>query len=153
MARHAPENPLTAFDVAIALELAIELDIYQTRDGNLVVIHDPTVDRTTNGSGRVSDMTLDEIRKLDAGQWFHPRFSGLKIPTLDEVLRIIGEKQRRPLVWLGINMKIISPGIAEKIVRLVEKYDLLKQAFGFGQPPESSRRFKIANPKMKTTVV
>ena len=152
LARHAPENTLPAFVAAIALELAIELDVYQTRDGNLVVIHDPTVNRTTNGSGRVSDMTLDEIRKLDAGQWFHPRFSGLKIPTLDEVLRLIREKQRRP-VWIAINMKVISAGIEEKIVRLVEKHDLLKQVFAFGQPPESSRRFKLANPQLKTTVV
>ena len=68
------------------------------------MIHDPTVKRTTNGSGRASDLTPDEIRKLDTGEWFHPRFSGLKIPTLDEVLRLIREKPRRP-VWIAINVK------------------------------------------------
>ena len=87
----------------------------------LVVIHDQTVDRTTNGSGQVSDMTLNEIRKLDAGQWFHPRFSGLKIPTLDEVLQLIRAQQRRP-IWIAVNMKVTSPRIEEKIVRLVEKH-------------------------------
>ena len=152
LTRHAPENTLPAFAAAIALEMAIELDVYQTRDGHLIVIHDPTVDRTTNGSGRVSDLTLAEIRKLDAGQWFHVRFAGLQVPTLDEVLQLIGQRQRRP-VWIALNMKLLSPGIEEKIVRLVEKHKLLSQVFAFGQPPESSRRFKRANPKLKTTVV
>ena len=115
------------------------------------MIHNSPVDRTTNGSGRASDLTPDEIRKLDTGEWFHPGFSGLKIPTLGKVLRLIREKPRRP-VWIAINVKVISPGIEEKIVRLVEPSDLLKQVFAFGQPPESSRRFKIANPKLKTTV-
>ena len=118
----------------------------------LVVIHDQTVDRTTNGSGQVSDMTLNEIRKLDAGQWFHPRFSGLKIPTLDEVLQLIRAHQRRP-IWIAVKLKVISPRIEEKIVRLVEQYDLLDQVFAFGQQPESSRRFKQVNPKLKTTIV
>jgi len=150
--RHAPENTLPAFETAVALGVSIELDVYQTRDGQLVVIHDGSVDRTTNGSGEVTKMSLAEIRRLDAGSWFHPRFAGLKVPTLEEVFRLIHDRQRRP-VTIALNMKVISPGIEAKIVKLVEKYDLFEQLFAFGQPADSSRRFKKASPRLRTTVV
>ncbi|MDE0013634.1 MAG: glycerophosphodiester phosphodiesterase family protein, partial [Candidatus Poribacteria bacterium] len=84
LVRHAPENTLPGFATAIELGLSLELDVYQTSDKHLVVIHDETVDRTTNGTGKVINMTLAEIRKLDAGSWFDPRFAGEKIPTLEE---------------------------------------------------------------------
>ena len=149
--RHAPENTLPAFAASIALGLSIELDVYQTSDESLVVIHDKSVDRTTNGTGEVTEMTLAEIRKLDAGGWFDRRFAGEKVPTLEEVFKLIRERQRTP-VSIGLNMKVISPGIEEKIVVLVEKYDLFNQLFAFGQSSDSSRRFKQANPKLRTTV-
>ena len=95
-------------------------------------------------------MTLAEIRKLDAGSWFDPRFAGEKIPTLEEVFQLIRERQRTP-VSIGLNMKVISPGIEQNIVQLVEKYDLFDQLFAFGQPIDSTRRFKEANPKLRTT--
>ena len=151
LVQHAPENTLPSFAAAIALGLSIELDVYQTRDGHLVVIHDKTVDRTTNGTGEVNEMTLAEIRKLDAGSWFDPRFTGEKVPTLEEVFKLIRERQRTP-VTIALNMKIISPGIEENIVRLVEKYELFDQLFAFGQSSDSSRRFKQANSKLRTTV-
>jgi glycerophosphoryl diester phosphodiesterase len=152
LVRHAPENTLPAFASAVALGVSIELDVYQTRDNQLVVIHDNTVDRTTNGSGDVTKMTLAEIRKLDAGGWFHPRFAGLKVPTLAEVFGLIRKRQRKP-VTIALNMKVISPGIEARITKLVDKYDLFDQLFAFGQPAESSRLFKQANPKLRTTVV
>lgn len=151
LVQHAPENTLPSFAAAIELGLSIELDVYQTRDENLVVIHDRTVDRTTNGTGEVNEMTLAEIRKLDAGSWFDPRFAGEKVPTLEEVFRLIRERQRMP-VTIALNMKVISPGIEKRIVRLVEKYELFDQLFAFGQSSDSSRRFKEANPKLRTTV-
>ena len=149
--RYAPENTLPSFAVAIELGLSIELDVYQTRDEHLVIIHDKTVDRTTNGTGEVTEMTLAEIRKLDAGSWFDPRFAGEKVPTLEEVFKLIHERQRTP-VTIALNMKVISPGIEENIVRLVEKYELFDQLFAFGQSSDSGRRFKQANPKLRTTV-
>ena len=149
--QHAPENTLPSFAAAIALGLSIELDVYQTSDEHLVVIHDKTVDRTTDGTGEVTEMTLAEIRKLDAGSWFDPRFSGEKVPTLEEVFKLTREHQRTP-VTIALNMKVISPGIEQNIVRLVEKYDLFDQLFAFGQSSDSSRRFKQANSKLRTTV-
>ena len=150
LVRHAPENTLPSFAAAIELGLSIELDVYQTRDEQLVIIHDGTVDRTTNGTGEVNKMTLAEIRKLDAGSWFNPRFAGEKVPTLEEVFKLIRERQRTPLT-IALNMKAISQGIEKNIVQLVEKYELLDQLFAFGQSIDSTRRFKEANPKLRTT--
>ena len=152
LVRHAPENTLPAFATAVELGLSIELDVYQTRDDQLVVIHDPTVDRTTDGTGNVNEMTLAEIRRLDAGSWFDPTFAGEKVPTLEEAFQVIRKRQRTP-VAIALNMKVISPGIERRIVNLVEKYKLFDQVFAFGQPDESSRRFKQASPRLRTTIV
>src|SRR5271155_3460845 len=84
---HAPENTLAAFRKAVALGVAfIETDLQLARDTRLVAIHDDTVNRTTNGQGKVHDMTLDEVRKLDAGSWFGSEFTGERIPALEEIL-------------------------------------------------------------------
>jgi glycerophosphoryl diester phosphodiesterase len=86
----APENTLPAFERAIALGAdMIELDVQLTCDGEVVVIHDWTLDRTTTGSGLVREQTLGAIRRLDAGSWFDPRFRGARIPTLAEVLAAV----------------------------------------------------------------
>ena len=89
---------------------------------------------------------------MDAGRWFHPSVSRLKVPTLDEIFQLIRQRQRKP-VTIALNMKVISPDIEEKIVKLVEKHGLFDQLFAFGQPAKSSRRFKRANPKFRTTIV
>ena len=84
---NAPENTLAAFERAVALGAGfIETDLHLTRDSRFVVIHDPTLERTTNGHGNVRDITLAEIRKLDAGMWFDREFMGQQVPTLEEVL-------------------------------------------------------------------
>jgi len=85
-----PENTLPAFRAAAELGAhQIEFDVWLTKDGHPVVIHDPTVDRTTNGSGKVTQMTFDEVRKLDAGSWKAACFAGVKIPTLRETLDVM----------------------------------------------------------------
>ncbi|MGE3974259.1 MAG: glycerophosphodiester phosphodiesterase [Bdellovibrionales bacterium] len=87
---YAPENTLPAMQKAIELGADIlELDIRETKDGELVVIHDDKVDRTTNGKGKVKDLTLAQIQALDAGSWFSPQFAGEKVPTLQEALTFI----------------------------------------------------------------
>jgi glycerophosphoryl diester phosphodiesterase len=84
---HAPENTLAAFERAVALGAGfIETDLHLTRDARFVAIHDPTLERTTNGKGQVKDSTLAEIRKLDAGMWFDREFMGQKVPTLEEIV-------------------------------------------------------------------
>jgi glycerophosphoryl diester phosphodiesterase len=84
---NAPENTLAAFRKAVALGATfIETDLQLSRDARFVAIHDATVNRTTNGHGAVHDMTLAELRRLDAGSWFGSEFAGERIPTLEEVL-------------------------------------------------------------------
>src|SRR5690606_40107102 len=87
-----PENTLAA--IRLALEKGadgFELDVHRTRDGHLVVCHDETVDRTTDGTGAIGAMTLAELKRLDAGRWFDERFAGERIPTLDEVWALAEE--------------------------------------------------------------
>jgi glycerophosphoryl diester phosphodiesterase len=84
---YAPENTLAAFKRAIALGATfIETDLQLSRDARFVAIHDDTVNRTTNGHGKVHDLSLADLRKLDAGSWFGSEFSGERIPTLEEIL-------------------------------------------------------------------
>jgi glycerophosphoryl diester phosphodiesterase len=108
-----PENTLIAFREAVkAGAQMIEFDVSLSKDQKMVILHDATVDRTTNGTGRVSDLTLNEIKKLDAGSWKSPEFVGQKIPTLEEVLEIM------PLnIWLNIHLKedLVSVMVAETL--------------------------------------
>lgn len=121
-----PENTLSSFEAAITMDAdMIELDVTLTNDGVPVVIHDETLDRTTNGKGKVSDYSLEELKRLDAGFWFHPKFKDEAIPTLEEVLNHTSGK-----VALNIEIKpeAVSDhelgGIEEKCLHLVKKYNM-----------------------------
>jgi glycerophosphoryl diester phosphodiesterase len=84
---HAPENTLAAFKRAVMLGASfIETDLQLSRDARFVAIHDDTVNRTTNGQGKVHELTLADLRRLDAGTWFGSKFAGERIPTLEEIL-------------------------------------------------------------------
>jgi glycerophosphoryl diester phosphodiesterase len=84
---HAPENTLAAFKKAVAMGATfIETDLQMSRDARLVAIHDATLKRTTSGEGLVHDMTLAQLRQLDAGSWFGSEYAGERIPTLEEIL-------------------------------------------------------------------
>ena len=110
-----------------------------------VVIHDATVDRTTNGSGEVGSMTLGEIKKLDAGSWYNPKFKSERIPTLGEVFDMITRRDKDNDTFVAINMKKLSKGIEEKIVRLAERFHMVGRVFSFGMDSPSMVRFKIPN--------
>lgn len=114
----APENTMAAFQLALDLQAdGIELDVMLTADQQVVVIHDEEVDRTTNGSGRVADMTLEEIRQLDAGQ-------GEKVPTLSEVLDRFGGK-----FLINIELKnytSIFDALPVEVSKLIKSHDLVE---------------------------
>ncbi|EGL83152.1 glycerophosphoryl diester phosphodiesterase [Caldalkalibacillus thermarum TA2.A1] len=111
---YAPENTLAAFELALEQGCtALELDVQLTRDEQLVVIHDFWVDRTTNGTGLVREMELEQIRQLDAGAWYDAKFAGEKIPTLEEVLNLVPEH-----ILLNLELKII-PRMRGNIEQLV----------------------------------
>lgn len=89
----APENTLPAFALAVSMGAdEIELDLWPSKDGDLIVCHDAKLDRTTDGKGIISEMTTREIRELDAGSWFSPAFKGTKLPLFEEVLDLLGGK-------------------------------------------------------------
>jgi glycerophosphoryl diester phosphodiesterase len=92
---HAPENTLAAFRLAMAMGAEMcELDVQQTADDRLVVMHDDTLNRTTNGKGNLWEMTLAELQQYDAGGWFDPRFAGEKLPALEEVIALVRGKMK-----------------------------------------------------------
>ena len=148
--RWAPENTLPAFAAAIEVGLSFELDVYQTSDQGLAVIHDEAVDRTTDGTGDVTQMAMADVRKLDAGRWFHPIFAGLKVPTLDEVLQLILQRQSTP-VTVGLDVKIGQPGIEKNIAATVEKYNLVDQVIALNKSSDSRLLTREANNEMKTS--
>jgi glycerophosphoryl diester phosphodiesterase len=95
---HAPETTLAAYRIAIQMGVdAVEADVHRLRDGTLVAIHDANLQRTTNGSGWIADMTLAELKALDAGSWFNkryprkarPEFAGQQVPTLQEIIDLV----------------------------------------------------------------
>ena len=89
---HCPENTMAAFRAAVEMGCdAIETDVRMTKDGHLILIHDRDVERTTNGKGFVDEMTLEEIRALDAGGWKDSRFAGEPIPTVEEFLEYVSK--------------------------------------------------------------
>ncbi len=115
---YAPENTFAAYDLALRMGAThIEIDVHLTSDGEVVVIHDDRVDRTTDGSGPVAAHTLAELQALDAGAWFGREFAGQRIPTLDDLLERYGGRAH-----LHIEIKGSTPGLVERTVALIRKY-------------------------------
>jgi glycerophosphoryl diester phosphodiesterase len=123
---HAPENTLPSFSQAIQKGAdGVELDAKLTADGHVIVIHDETVDRTTDGKGKVAKLTLDDIRKLDAGSWFNAEFAGTKVPLLEEVFETVG---RNKLINIELT-NYFSPrdGLVKKVCELIQRHNNASQ--------------------------
>ena len=140
-----PENTLSAFREAIRLGVeSIEFDVHLSKDDELVIIHDSGVDRTTDGSGEVEDLTLEEIKKFDAGVRLSSRFFGERIPTLSETLDTIPRDIR-----LNIHVKTYTGDrgtlITGKVVDEIARRDILDSAF-FTSDAEAVRMAKTVNP-------
>jgi len=122
---YAPENTLAAFTLAIRQEAdAIELDVKLTLDRIPVVIHDQTVDRTTEGTGQVRQLTLGELKQMEAGTHFDVAFRGEKIPSLEEVFETIGGK-----IFINIeltNYASLTDTLPDLVSSLVQKYNLTR---------------------------
>jgi glycerophosphoryl diester phosphodiesterase len=152
---HAPENTLAGFAACLDLRLGFELDVHRTRDGHLVCVHDDDVKRTTNGTGKVSELTLAELRKLDAGGWFDPAFAGQRAPTLYEVFALLKDRHARQ-VLVAVDLKIDDATAAADIVRLAEKHGVVEQLVCIGRTisePAVRRRFRAANPKIAVAML
>ncbi|WP_226669944.1 glycerophosphodiester phosphodiesterase [Metabacillus litoralis] len=124
-----PENTMISFRAA-ALSTAhgIELDVQMTKDGEVVVIHDETIDRTTNGIGYVKDFVWKQLKKYDAGSWFDSKFAGESIPLLEEVLQWVKTLDYPLLINIELKNDVIEYlGLEEKVLELINKYNMRNQ--------------------------
>jgi glycerophosphoryl diester phosphodiesterase len=118
----APENTLAAVREAIeAGASGCEFDVYACSDGTVVLMHDKTVDRTTNGTGLVAELTVDQLRRLDAGSWKHSRYTGEPVPTLTEALRLLKDSGCRAVI------EIKMEGISKRVVQDIRALDMVNQ--------------------------
>ena len=122
--RVAPENTLPAIRSAVEKGAhQIEFDVQMSKDGRLVIMHDGTLNRTTNGKGPVSAMTFDQLRGLDAGSWKDAKYAGTKIPTFREVVQAVP-----PTILLNCHLRR-APGLAAKVTRQIIEMGRLDQCF------------------------
>ncbi|MTI48597.1 glycerophosphodiester phosphodiesterase [Sporosalibacterium faouarense] len=147
---HAPENTMISFQKAIDMGAdGIELDVHISKDDKLIVCHDERVDRTTNGIGFIKDLTLDEIKKLDAGYWYDKKYANEKIPTLEEVLYLFQGKD----ILINIELKngiIQYDKIEEKVIRVLEKFKLMDRTIISSFNHYSLIKIKEINSSIKT---
>jgi glycerophosphoryl diester phosphodiesterase len=143
----APENTLSAFLLARDMGAdGIELDVQLSRDGTAVVMHDTTLDRTTNGSGAMADLTLAELKELDAGSWFASDFAGERIPTLVEVFETVG---RDLLMNLELKAMGAEPtGLEEAAASLIAQHRMEEQVLISSFNPLALQRVRRADPHL-----
>jgi glycerophosphoryl diester phosphodiesterase len=138
--RYAPENTIPAIENSLRLHVDyIELDIRTTSDGRFYLLHDSTLNRTTNGQGKISEATSGTIEKLDAGSWFGKPFSGVGPPTFDSALALLPGK-----AGLYADAKDIDPAA---LIAALEKHQLIEHTFVY-QGADYLRRLKQLNSKV-----
>ncbi|PCK22328.1 glycerophosphodiester phosphodiesterase [Bacillus pumilus] len=147
----APENTIAAFDLAVQQGADyIELDIQLTMDQHVAVIHDDTVDRTTDGSGPVRNYTLDQLKKLDAGSWFDERYAKERIPTLQEILERYSQR-------IGILIEIKHPkrqiGIEKAVVDIINRFSYSRHIMVQSFDDTALQRIKADAPSLRTAFI
>lgn len=149
---YAPENTLEAFELAWEMDAdGVELDVQMSKDGELIVLHDETLDRTTDGRGFAKDYTLEELKKLQAGGG-KPHYEEVKIPTLREVLTLL------KLSGMEVNIELKTgvffyPGIEEKVLRLVQELKMEDRIWYSSFNHASLRKIKEINPNARTGIL
>ena len=147
----APENTLAAFENALKIGVdMVECDVHLSKDGEVVVMHDPNVSTTTNGSGRISDLTLAELKKLNAAAKFRGGFAPQTIPTLAELLDLVKGK-----VAIQIEIKVNAsnaryPGIERKVIDLVNARGMTDQVAVISFDFPTIKEIKTIDPRIKT---
>jgi glycerophosphoryl diester phosphodiesterase len=136
-----PENTLISFRRAMEIGAdVIELDTRATADGIAVIMHDATVDRTTNASGRAADLTLEQIKELDAGSWFAPEFAGERVPTLAEAVALTGDR-------VALSLELKETGVEEQAVAAIRS-TANPRSFISSFHEECLRRVRQLDPEM-----
>lgn len=147
-----PENTIASFRSAIDLGVdVIECDVHLTADGQLAVIHDHLLDRTTNGRGLVRDLRMAEIKRLDAGAWKSPQFKGERVPSLTEVLDLA-----RGRVGVAVeikNLPLLYEGIERAVLDAVEAVGMLSDVVVIAFDHRCLRRLRELSPVILTGVL
>jgi glycerophosphoryl diester phosphodiesterase len=151
----APENSLLAFHNSLRVGAdVLELDVHTTSDGHIVVIHDSTVDKTTNGSGRVKDFTLSQLKELDAaynfttdnGTTYPYRGKGTRIPTLEEIFKEFKDQE------INIEIRQFDPPIEKELGELIRRYQMEEKVVVASVNKDSLNRFRKMNPDIRTSL-
>jgi len=153
---YAPENTIAAFRLAHELGAdGIECDVRLTRDKIPVIIHDDTVDRTTNGAGRVSDLTIAEIARLDAGSWKTTDYRGEPIPTLAQVFEGLADwlhpvgRVRPCFINLELKTKrLTTDGLERAVLNVIARYGVQDRVLLSSFNPLALHRAKTINPRL-----
>jgi len=149
----APENTMAAFETALQANAdGIELDVQLTKDGQLVICHDHTIDRTSNGSGWIKDLTLQQLKTYDFGSWFHPQFSSQRIVSLYEFLTWFAAT---PLL-LNIEIKngpVIYPDIEEKVIHAIHNFGISSRTIVSSFFHPSLKKIKQLDSTIKTGIL
>jgi glycerophosphoryl diester phosphodiesterase len=151
-AAYAPENTLAAFKNAIDLGADyFELDVHLSSDGHVIVFHDDTLNRTSDGKGLLKDHTLAQLKKLDAGSWFSPRFKGERIPTLEEALNLARGK-------IGVVIEIkngpfFHEGIEKKVVGMIQERKMEKDVIIISFDHACLQKIHRLDPSIQTGVL
>jgi glycerophosphoryl diester phosphodiesterase len=145
---HAPENTLAGFRACLELRIGFEVDVQRARDGTLVCLHDTTVDRTTDGQGPISTLTIEQLKALDAGSWFDGFFAGERVPTLEEVLALLAS-DRGEGVLVAIDLKADDHRMAQDVVGIARRLGVLDRLVFIGLAivdPDLRHRLREADP-------
>jgi glycerophosphoryl diester phosphodiesterase len=151
---YAPEHTIKSYEIALELGVDyIELDLQMTKDGYLIAMHDSTVDRTTDGTGKVSNLTLSEIKQLDVGSWFneeYPKYAkkeyeGLQVPTLDEILKYFGNKVN---YYIEIKQPDENLKVIDKLLEAISQYGLIENVIIQSFSINSLKEINVKQPKL-----
>jgi glycerophosphoryl diester phosphodiesterase len=158
---YAPETTLEGYRLALQMGVdGVEMDVHRLRDGVIVAIHDSDVQRTTNGRGQISELTLKDLKELDAGSWFNrafpkkakQKFVGLKVPTLQEIMDLTKESP----VELYIEIKDperYTPDLEPTLLSMVRSTQLEKRAHFLSFSSQSVKKIKALDPAMQTALL
>lgn len=154
-AGHRPENTMVSFRYALELgATGIETDVQMTRDGHLVLIHDESLQRTTGSPAWVKDVTLEELRQLEAGSWYDEKYRGERIPTLEELLELVRQAESRVVLNLELKNGLIQyPELERKVIEAVRAYALSEQTVISSFNHYSLVECKALAPEIKTGIL
>lgn len=145
----APENSLSGFAACLELRLGFEVDVRRSKDGQLVCVHDATLERTTNGKGKVGEQSLAELKKLDAGSWLHSSYSGERVPTLAEVLSLARRRGHGSELIL-LDLKINDEKLPAEVAQLATTAEVVGQCVCIGETITDAKLRRALRSQSKT---